>query len=296
MYMVHGGSNFGLTAGANAFIGKPYNYRAHVTSYDYDAPINEQGSSTPKYQALKKLIQPYIKWDVIPEPEPIPTMEIDAFTPSPVGSMLENLPVASVNSTTKLIPFESDELKMFDQGFVVYETRLTQRTYFFRAIIHDYGMIYLDGVFITVLDRSIQYQNDFKVVCQKSECVLKVLVEATGHINFDHQMERDFKGIRDISDDLATEFKWTLYKIPASEGIFKWSKLSAVNFQPTLLKASLTLNVSEIGDTYLDMSQYKKGYVWVNGHNLGRYWSVGPQQRLFCPGVWLNSETTIHIL
>ena len=56
MYMVHGGTNFGLTAGANAYVGEPYNYRAHVTSYDYDAPINEQGSKTPKYDGLRNLI------------------------------------------------------------------------------------------------------------------------------------------------------------------------------------------------------------------------------------------------
>ena len=120
-------------------------------------------------------------------------------------------------------------------------------------------------------------------------------MEATGHINFDSQMENDFKGLRDFSDDLGTVFQWSLYKIPVNENIFKWSKMGT-GVQPTLLKAQLSLNSSQIGDTYLDMSQYSKGYVWVNGHNLGRYWSVGPQQRLFCPGVWLESETTIYIL
>lgn len=53
MYMVHGGTNFGLTAGANAYSGEKFDYRGHVTSYDYDAPINEQGGSTAKYVALK---------------------------------------------------------------------------------------------------------------------------------------------------------------------------------------------------------------------------------------------------
>lgn len=74
MYMVHGGTNFGLTAGANGFVGEKYNYRAHVTSYDYDAPINEQGSSTPKFKALKTLIKQYADWDIPDEPQPIATM------------------------------------------------------------------------------------------------------------------------------------------------------------------------------------------------------------------------------
>ena len=72
--------------------------------------------------------------------------------------------------------------------------------------------------------------------------------------------------------------------------------MSNKNPSPTLLKGEITLNESEIGDTYLDMSAYTKGYVWVNGYNLGRYWNVGPQKRLFCPGVWLNKNTVIHVL
>jgi beta-galactosidase GanA len=39
------------------------------------------------------------------------------------------------------------------------------------------------------------------------------------------------------------------------------------------------------------MSQWKKGVVWVNGHNLGRFWSIGPQQRLYCPAPWLKAGT-----
>jgi beta-galactosidase len=91
MYMVHGGSNFGLTAGANAFTGQAYDYRGHVTSYDYDAPINEQGSSTPKYQSLKTLIKKYVNWTVPAEPSAITMIEIPRFRLTPVGSMLSNL-------------------------------------------------------------------------------------------------------------------------------------------------------------------------------------------------------------
>lgn len=109
-------------------------------------------------------------------------------------------------------------------------------------------------------------------------------------------MEHDLKGITDISDDIDSRIVWTLYKIPLDQSIFTWSKAPVSSREPALLKASLSLNATEIGDTYLDMSQWNKGYVWVNGHNLGRYWSVGPQQRLFCPGVWLKPETIVHVL
>lgn len=59
-----------------------------------------------------------------------------------------------------------------------------------------------------------------------------------------------------------------------------------MNF-PALSRATFTLN--EVGDTFFNMKNFKKGYVWVNGHNLGRYWNVGPSQKIFCPGVWLKS-------
>ncbi len=42
-------------------------------------------------------------------------------------------------------------------------------------------------------------------------------------------------------------------------------------------------------NTIIDMTNYKKGIVWVNGHNLGRYWEIGPQTRLYCPAPWLKA-------
>ena len=109
-----------------------------------------------------------------------------------------------------------------------------------------------------------------------------------GHINFDHQMEHDYKGILDITDDLGTIFKWNMYKVPVDSNILKWGNYSSTTtVAPTLLKSTITLQ--EVGDVYLDTTELVKGYVWVNGRNLGRYWKKGPQQRLFCPGVWLKT-------
>ena len=112
-----------------------------------------------------------------------------------------------------------------------------------------------------------------------------------GHINFDHQMENDFKGLLDIDDDLVSHFTWNMYTVPLNENIFKWkNKTTEVN-STTLLRGTVNVSLtpgSQPGDTYLDMSNFVKGYLWVNGYNLGRYWNKGPQTRLFCPGVWLK--------
>ena len=49
-----------------------------------------------------------------------------------------------------------------------------------------------------------------------------------------------------------------------------------------------TLRLARAGDSYLDMGAWDKGYVWVNGRLLGRYWKLGPQQRLYCPASWFR--------
>ena len=87
-----------------------------------------------------------------------------------------------------------------------------------------------------------------------------------------------------------------MYKIPIDSDLLKWSKAEGdLKNTPVLSKGNCT--ISTVGDTYLDMSNFSKGYVWINGRNLGRYWNIGPQKRVFCPGVWLNNGVNIvHVL
>lgn len=87
-----------------------------------------------------------------------------------------------------------------------------------------------------------------------------------------------------------------MYKTPINENLLKWGLFDSQQIQlPTLLKKQIVLD--KIGDTFLDTTQLVKGYLFVNGRNLGRYWNKGPQKRLYCPGVWLKKGTnTIHVL
>ena len=39
------------------------------------------------------------------------------------------------------------------------------------------------------------------------------------------------------------------------------------------------------------MRGWGKGAAWINGHALGRFWNVGPQQTLYVPAPWLKSGT-----
>lgn len=103
MYMVHGGTNFGLTAGANGLKDKPNDYWGAITSYDYDAPINEQGSPTPKYHALRELIMKHTDWKVPDIPKPIPMIELPPIKPTKGGSLLTNLPEECFKSDSPLV-------------------------------------------------------------------------------------------------------------------------------------------------------------------------------------------------
>lgn len=106
-----------------------------------------------------------------------------------------------------------------------------------------------------------------------------------GHLSFGYQMEQDFKGIVGFQDKKHRTFKWNIYGVNLNEDIFEWNKIDKKKF-PALFKA--TFQLEEVGDTFFNMKNYRKGYVWVNGRNLGRYWDKGPQYKLFCPGVWLK--------
>lgn len=160
--------------------------------------------------------------------------------------------------------------------------------------VHDFAIVYLDSDFLGSFDRSKSSSHSFAVNCKKTQCKLIVLVEAMGHINFDHGMSTDFKGLIAFEDSKKSSFKWNLYKINIDKNILNWRKLSDKSY-PSLAKA--TFNLTSVGDTYLNLKLYKKGYLWVNGRNLGRYWNVGPSFKLFCPGVWLKQgQNDLYIL
>ena len=118
--------------------------------------------------------------------------------------------------------------------------------------------------------------------------VLEIFVEAMGHINF-AQFMIDRKGITDrVTLNGMTLMDWDIYKLPFDDQYIKSIKPSAIDPQRNGVFFKGDFNLAHIADTYIDMSKYKIGVVWVNGHNLGRYWDIGPQKRLYCPAPWLK--------
>lgn len=284
LYVIHGGTNFGFTAGANS---GGEGYEPDITSYDYDSPINERGVATPKYIALRKLIGSYLpKGKKLPDiPEPVPAIEIPLIFPSRFTSIWDNLP-QPVNSVTPK-PFEAYNQ---DYGFILYRTELIghKRGKLTVTDLHDYATVFLNGEYIGHLDRR-EGINTIDIPDSKvANPVLEILVEGMGRINF-AQYIIDRKGITDrVTLNGMTLMNWKIYNLPMNEKFIYDMRSSGktVNKPGIFYKGNFSLAVT--GDTYFDVSGYSKGIVWVNGHNLGRYWDIGPQKKLFCPGTFLK--------
>jgi beta-galactosidase len=287
LYVVHGGTNFGFTAGANSG-GK--GYEPDVTSYDYDAPIDEQGKPTAKFMAMRKLLSSYLpKGKKLPPiPDPIPSYDIPAIGLQPLTSVWDNLP-QPVNSVQPK-PFEGYNQ---DYGFILYTTELTghKKGKLVVTDLHDFATVFLNGQYIGTLDRK-EGINSIELPESKAEHpLLEILVEGMGRINFAQNLI-DRKGITDrVTLNGMTLMNWKIYNLPMDEKYIYSLRSSGRNPGKRGIFFKGNFFLSSPGDTFIDMSNFKKGIIWVNGHNLGRYWNIGPQKRLYCPSSYLKKGT-----
>ena len=284
-YVAHGGTNFGFTAGANSG-GK--GYEPDITSYDYDAPIDEQGRATPKYTALRDLIGSRLPaGQSLPAiPDPVPAIAVPEFPMAVHTSLWNHLP-----APRKVVHPGTFESYGQNQGLVLYRTTLVGRKSGKLAItdLHDYANVFVDGALVGTLDRRLGENSIDLPKTASAMPVLDILVEGMGHINFAQQMI-DRKGITDrVSLSGMTLMNWEVFLLPLGDAwVAALPAGGAPSARPgTFFTGGFTLRAP--ADTFIDMSGYRKGVVWVNGHNLGRYWDIGPQKRLYCPAPWLKA-------
>lgn len=295
LYMTHGGTTFGWWGGAN----NPA-YSAMCSSYDYDAPISEAGWLTPKYYQLRDLLQQYLPaGQTLPEPpEAFPVIKVPAITEWEVAPLFDNLPEPKQTESVK-------PMEQFNQGWgsILYRTTLKEDISGTLHLdeMHDWAQVFADGQLLGRLDRR---QGEFTLLLKsplKKGTQLDILVEAMGRVNFDKSIH-DRKGITEkvevITDGKATELKdWSVYSLPPFYEFVSnknYQKGQAVN-GPAYYRA--TFHLDKTGDTFLDMQTWGKGMVWVNGHAMGRFWEIGPQQTLYMPGCWLKEgENEIIVL
>ncbi len=139
---------------------------------------------------------------------------------------------------------------------------------------------------MAILDRRIG-QDSLEVTISEPNSTLDILVENLGRINYGKLMTESRKGITGAVVLAGEELKgWNMYPLPFDRVGGERSGGKVVAGVPLLRRGSFSL--TETGDTWLDMRNWGKGSVWVNGHHVGRYWYIGAQQTLYVPAPWLR--------
>jgi beta-galactosidase len=284
MYMFHGGTTRAFMNGANFKDTSPY--EPQTSSYDYDAPLDEAGNATPKFMRFRQVIQKYLPAGVqLPDvPAAKPVITIPAFKLTQSVSLLNTLPAAKEN----ISPLTFEDLHQ-DYGFVLYRTVLngSKSGQLKLKDLRDYAVIMINGKKVGTLDRRLN-QDSIYLKVPAGKVTLDILVENLGRINFGKYLLQNKKGITEKVLLNGTELQhWKMYSLPFHDlDAVKFSAAKPDGESPVIRKGGF--NRDKVGDTYLDMSNWGKGVVWVNGHNLGRYWGIGPQQTLYLPVEWLK--------
>ncbi len=282
-YMFHGGTTFGLMAGANDYD----KYTPDVSSYDFRAPLDESGRPTAKYTALRELLgahQPAgVTLPAVPAP-PLPVIRIAAFALTESASVWDNLPEPV--AVAQPVPME-----MLGQayGMILYRTdigglgdgelRLVE--------VHDYAKVFVEGKLVGTLDRR-KHERMVKLEGVPTERArLDVLVDTTGRTNFGHKL-LDRKGITDrVEYNGLTLMGWQAYRLPLDAAMLAGLRWQASD-RPGPAFHRGYFHVERVGDSFLDLRGWSRGVVWVNGHCLSRHWSIGPQRTAYLPGAWLR--------
>uniref|UniRef100_A0A8D8CS41 Beta-galactosidase n=3 Tax=Culex pipiens TaxID=7175 RepID=A0A8D8CS41_CULPI len=305
IYMFYGGTNFGFTAGANE--AGPGRFVPDITSYDYDAPLDESGDPTPKYFAIRKVISEFFPMPNSPIPRPARKMSLPSVVLKPVDSLLNKMLLSAIGSPAinARDPLTFEAMNQYS-GLVLYEAVLpsglkTDPIKLTVENIHDKGYVYVDTTYVGTLSRQNAI-NTLPITLGIGE-KLRIFVENEGRVNFG--TPNDFKGIvGDVFINTQKLQNWTMIGIPLDnvgkihEYINRKSLLekrypskriipktsSPVQRGPTIFQGTFDIARIDIMDTYLDPTGWGKGVVFINGFNLGRYWPLtGPQITLYVP-------------
>lgn len=290
LYMFHGGTNFGWQSGADwSTVLTPV-----VTSYDYGAPLDESGRTNDVYYAVREIISAYVKNGSIPTPpantDPI---NIPPISLTPSAALFSSLP----EPVFSIFPMNMEELSQI-HGFILYR-HTTTSTLNGTLGVGDYPrdrvLVYVNGLRVGVVDAIYAYPQKIALALKKGD-VLDLLVENAGRINYGPRIPDQKKGIVGnvtVGRKILSGFE--IYSLPIADPLTS-SSSAPLSLSNTTLATSGpvfytgSFDVEEVGDTFLSLPGWTKGMVWVNGENLGRYWTVGPQQTLYLPGCYLKEK------
>ncbi|GEK89433.1 beta-galactosidase [Alkalibacterium putridalgicola] len=282
-YMFHGGTNFGFMNGSNYYD----QLTPDITSYDYDAPLSEWGDVTKKYKAFREVIQEVTNSELPPLPELVKKMDYGKVALKARTSLFENLDTISegVKSPYTLSMEELDQ----DYGYVLYRQKAGPKRQVedFRLLgTNDRAQIFLNGVLeLTQYDKELGDKEVFELT--EDEMTMNILVENMGRVNYGPRLKAQSKGITDgVFLNGAYRSGWTHYPLPLDN-------IDKVDYEKPYQEQAPSFSlfeheIEETADTFIDMTGWGKGIVFMNGFNLGRFWEVGPQYKLYVPAPLLK--------
>lgn len=321
-YMFCGGTNFGFHNGA--LVGRygadkpgaPNRYIPFATSYDVDAPVTEYGLPTEKYYACKKVLKEYMEENNFEYGGSddfggysVKTQSIKEVKLTQNADLLDNAEALAEKTCCSGLPKTFEDMEQ-DYGFMLYSTEIKYTDGKKRAVtidgLHDRALIYADGKYIGCLMRDRKAPPPVFDV-KKEGTRLDILVENMGRVNYGCAMLNEKKGIcgyvriEEIEEDgslypwnYGVHMKWTNTSLPCRDMSKTDFSKPAKHNRPAVFEGSFK---AEPGvDTFFNPENWKKGFVEINGFNIGRYWEVGPQRTLYVPGELLKEENTIRII
>ncbi len=284
IYMAHGGTNFGFMNGSNYYD----ELKPDVTSYDYDALISEDGELTPKYHAFKEVISKYTK---IPDVKLTSDIKKKAYGKVKLSSSVKLFDC--LDKISKPVNTNSPEcMEKLGQnyGYILYRSELVKDGLIkkFRLMgANDRAKVYLDGSeILTLYDRELL--SDHKLQEPVTGHDLTILMENMGRVNYGYFMEKQRKGIDGaVLINGHQHYKWTEYTLPLDNAEdIPFGNGKELYKLPAFYK--FTFEADEPGDTFIDTTGFGKGCIIVNGFNIGRFWEIGPQKRLYIPAPLLK--------
>ncbi|GAA4330090.1 beta-galactosidase [Mucilaginibacter gynuensis] len=286
MYMFHGGTTRDFMNGANMNTKDPY--APQTSSYDYDAPLDEAGNPTPKYykfrEVIAKHLPPGTHLPPVPEKHKM-TMALELIKLTTVARLFDNLPQPVTNDR----PMGFEDLNQ-GYGFVLYRTTMhsVNKALLQLTQLRDYATVYVNGSQAGIMDRRLK-QDTLTLNNVPENATLDILVENNGRINYGPFLTDNRHGITEKVTLNNTELiGWKMYRLPFDNltRLRYVPNSNAEQVQPAFYKGRFSLRIT--GDTYFDMTGFGKGFVFLNGHNLGKYWGIGPQQTIYVPAAWLK--------
>ena len=282
LYMFHGGTNFGFMNGCSA---RGVTDLPQVTSYDYDALLDEQGNPTPKYFAVQKMMETY--YPEYPQMKPLTkeSFELRDIALSEKVSLFETL-ADLAQPVESLYPVKMEDLGQ-SYGYLLYRTEASWDADEEKIRVidgRDRMQLFVDGKLMETQYQAEIGQDIFVAGEKKATHRIDILMENMGRVNYGHKFLADTqrKGIRTgVCKDLHFLLNWQQYPL-------SFENTENIDFskgwqpeQPAFY--AFDFEMKALKDTYLDLSGFGKGLAFVNGVNIGRFWNVGPTLSLYIP-------------